>query len=81
MVVSSTAPCVLLFFTSLVRYFLTSSLFANRVARGAALDFDGDRWPIGQSAAVLALVAISSPSPAPRDAPLAGVLVDALLAH
>jgi len=54
---------------------------ANRVARGAALDCDDDRWPIGQSAAVLALVAICPPFPAPRDAPPAGVLVDALPAH
>jgi hypothetical protein len=38
-------------------------------------------WPIRQSAAVLALVSISPSFPAPRDAPLAGVLVDALLAH
>jgi hypothetical protein len=57
-------PSSISFVFSLLGYFvipLLPVLSPTGVTRGAALDCDGDRWPIGQSAAVLVLVAISPP--------------------
>ena len=62
---------------SLLRCIITSLLRQPSGARrGSGLGWCP--WPIRRSAAVLALVAISPILPAPRDAPLAGVLAGAL---